>query len=78
MTANAAKFRHVKSEFQTPRQPPRETSPEQPAAGNIGVWTFFSGLLIIIAFVGFLCWRTTLKEQQFTLVDRINDCNQNI
>lgn len=77
MTANAARFKHVKSEFQTPRQPPRETS--QPASvGNFGGWTFASGLLIIFAFVYFLCWRTTLKEQQFKLVDKINECNQDI
>jgi hypothetical protein len=77
MTANAARFKHVKSEFQAPRQAPRPPS-QEPAAGNIGGWTFASGLLIIIAFVGFLCWRTTLKEQQLKLVDHINDCNQNI
>jgi uncharacterized protein HemX len=77
MSANIAKFKHVKSEFQAPRQAPREAS-EPTSAGNIGGWTFASCLLIIIAFVGGLCWRTTLKERQLQLVDSINECNQNI
>ncbi len=77
MTTNIAKFKHVKSEFQAPRQPVREPV-SAATAGSFGGWTFASGLLIIIAFVGCLCYRTTLKERQLQLVDRINECNKHI